>query len=374
MSISTTTRKAGPFNGNGVTTGFPFTFKVFAAADLLVVLTDSAGNQTTQALTTNYTVALNGDQDASPGGTVNMIVAPASGYTLTIASQVASTQTVKVTNTGGFYPDVFNNAFDKLTILQQQLAETVGRQISFPISDPTLNSQLPSAAARANTALAFDASGNVITGALSSVVVSGAMTPVVQASTLASARTAMGLGTAATFASSAFAASGANTDITSLNSPALGAATATTQASNDNTTKVATTAMVQSAVSAGSLPAATQAQQEAASSTSTTVTPGRQQYHPSAAKAWAGSSAATLQDAYNVSSITNNGTGDYTYNFTTALSTSTYAVVTSGNADRATPFTYTRATGSFRVSWLRTNDSTAQATGGSGVIVFGDFA
>lgn len=40
------------------------------------------------------------------------------------------------------------------------------------------------------------------------------------------------------------AASGANTDITSLASPALGAATATTQAAGDNSTKVSTTAFV----------------------------------------------------------------------------------------------------------------------------------
>lgn len=40
------------------------------------------------------------------------------------------------------------------------------------------------------------------------------------------------------------AAAGANTDITSLNSPSLGAATATTAAKNDISTKVATTAFV----------------------------------------------------------------------------------------------------------------------------------
>lgn len=40
------------------------------------------------------------------------------------------------------------------------------------------------------------------------------------------------------------AASGANTDITSLNAPALGGATATTQATGDSSTKVATTAFV----------------------------------------------------------------------------------------------------------------------------------
>ena len=40
------------------------------------------------------------------------------------------------------------------------------------------------------------------------------------------------------------AASGANSDITSLASPALGSATATTQTVGDNSTKVATTAFV----------------------------------------------------------------------------------------------------------------------------------
>ena len=48
-------------------------------------------------------------------------------------------------------------------------------------------------------------------------------------------------------ADTTFALKGANTDITSLASPALGAATATTQAIGDNTTKVATTAFVATA-------------------------------------------------------------------------------------------------------------------------------
>jgi len=49
-------------------------------------------------------------------------------------------------------------------------------------------------------------------------------------------------------ADATFALKGANTDITSLASPALGAATATTQSAGDNTTKVATTAFVTTAV------------------------------------------------------------------------------------------------------------------------------
>lgn len=52
---------------------------------------------------------------------------------------------------------------------------------------------------------------------------------------------------ALTAADATFALKGANTDITSLASPALGAATATTQTAGDNTTKVATTAFVATA-------------------------------------------------------------------------------------------------------------------------------
>jgi hypothetical protein len=50
-------------------------------------------------------------------------------------------------------------------------------------------------------------------------------------------------------ADTTFALKGANTDITSLASPAIGAATATTATAGDNTTKVATTAFVNTAVS-----------------------------------------------------------------------------------------------------------------------------
>lgn len=76
--------------------------------------------------------------------------------------------------------------------------------------------------------------------------------------------------------------------------------------------------------------AATQAEMEAASSTAATVTPGRQQYHPSAAKAWGvynEITTTTLGAGYNVSSLTDNGTGNTTINLTTAFSSSTYAVV-----------------------------------------------
>jgi hypothetical protein len=74
--------------------------------------------------------------------------------------------------------------------------------------------------------------------------------------------------------------------------------------------------------------AATQAQQEAATSTTTYVSPGRQQYHPSAVKAWAqftDGGTASFGASYNFSSIDDDGTGDYGLNYTTAFSSANYA-------------------------------------------------
>jgi len=49
-----------------------------------------------------------------------------------------------------------------------------------------------------------------------------------------------------------------------------------------------------------------------------------------ACKAWVnfnGSGTVAIRESYNVSSITDNGTGDYTINFTTAMVNANYAVV-----------------------------------------------
>lgn len=76
--------------------------------------------------------------------------------------------------------------------------------------------------------------------------------------------------------------------------------------------------------------AATQAQQESATSTTTFVSPARQQYHPSASKAWVifvGTGTVTSLSSYNVSSITDGGAGTYTVNFSTPFSSINYACV-----------------------------------------------
>ena len=68
--------------------------------------------------------------------------------------------------------------------------------------------------------------------------------------------------------------------------------------------------------------AATQAEQEAGSTATKYTSPARQQFHPSAAKAWASwNDAGSLNTkSYNVSSITDTGTGNWTANLSITLS------------------------------------------------------
>jgi hypothetical protein len=122
--------------------------------------------------------------------------------------------------------------FDRLTILVQQVAEKTSRALTVAISSGASTALPPPVA---NNLLGWDALGASIINyaGMASAAVSAAMAPIVSAATTAAARVGLGA-----------AASGANTDITSLASPALGSATATTQAASDNSTKVATTAFV----------------------------------------------------------------------------------------------------------------------------------
>lgn len=127
MTISATTRTAGPFTGNGVTTVFPFSYKVFSRTDLLVAQTVTAtGVETIKVLDTDYTVALNSNQNSNPGGTFTMLVPPPVGTTLAATSNVSTTQNLDLTNQGGFYPTAINDALDRVVIMIQQLAARVG--------------------------------------------------------------------------------------------------------------------------------------------------------------------------------------------------------------------------------------------------------
>jgi hypothetical protein len=197
--------------GNGAQTSFTFSFVGAAAADIYVVYTDAAGDETTLAQgpgPTQYQVSLNAVTSGSlwgvggavtynPGGTPI-----AAGTTLTIYRDVAYTQGVSLQNQASFgqYAQAAETAMDLLEMQIQQIAEAQNRVLSAPIVDPsTINLTLPAAAQRANTGLAFDSEGNVIAGTTpASGLISTAMQPVVDAASIPDALALLGIGTIAT--------------------------------------------------------------------------------------------------------------------------------------------------------------------------------
>lgn len=239
MTISSTTRKAGPFTGNGVTVAFPFAFKVFAASDVVAVRTNLSDVETTLASPADYSVSLNPDQDASPGGTVTLVSALTSGWKLTITSGVPSLQAVELTNSGGFYPDVINNALDRLTVLVQQVAEETERAVKVQISSSTAPDALiadlflassNAATSESNAAASASAASTSETNAANSEAAAAGYAASIDPATLLTkagnlsglanvpaSRTNLGLGTAAT----------ANTGTASGNVPLVGTASDT---------------------------------------------------------------------------------------------------------------------------------------------------
>lgn len=134
MTVASETAKSGPYNGNGATTVFAYGFKIFADTDLQVILTDTSDVETVQTLTTHYTVSGVGD---SGGGNVTMLTAPATGEKITILRNVAFTQTTDLRNQGGFYPEVHERVFDRITMMVGQLKESVDRAVQVDPSSST---------------------------------------------------------------------------------------------------------------------------------------------------------------------------------------------------------------------------------------------
>lgn len=121
--------------------------------------------------------------------------------------------------------------------------------------------------------------------------------------------------------------------------------------------------------------AATQAEQETATSTTAVVTPGRQHFHPSAAKAWGLiTHATTVTTSYPSSgvSVTNPVTGRYVVTHGRTMSSANYAVVvTPVKATQCNAYITARDTTSFTVEFNDVNTGLVAVTAFS-YLVMGD--
>lgn len=106
------------YTGNGVTTTFPYTFRIFQKSDLVVQVVDLNENITELILDTDYIVTGAGGYN---GGNVILSKALVNGYQISISRELPVTQDTDLRNQGKFFAEVHEDAFDKLTMLIQQV-------------------------------------------------------------------------------------------------------------------------------------------------------------------------------------------------------------------------------------------------------------
>jgi hypothetical protein len=137
---------------------YSFTFEILANTDISVYRDD-----TLLTLTTDYTVTIN----SNGTGYVTLTATPTGATQIAIVGDRAIQRTSDFVTGGDLFANTINDELDSLTIFAQQNAEGVDRALKAPQTDPTsISMTLPRASVRANKTLAFDSSGNPITGEL----------------------------------------------------------------------------------------------------------------------------------------------------------------------------------------------------------------
>jgi len=158
MTVSSSTNRVS-YAGNGSTTVFPYTYKIFDEDDLTVIVRAANGTETVKTITSDYTVSGVG---SAGGGNVTMLTAPATGETLVILREQDLVQELDIVPNDPFPADSLEAALDKLTFMVQQHEETLDRTIKASRTNTIAGSEFTiSAANRANKIFAFDSAGDL---------------------------------------------------------------------------------------------------------------------------------------------------------------------------------------------------------------------
>lgn len=130
MTVSTEVNQAA-YTGNGVTTVFPYTFRILNSANLTVTRIDLLEVETVLVLGTDYTVTGAGSYN---GGSVTLINPLPNGYGIIIERDLSAVQETDLRNQGTFFAEVHEDVFDYLTMLIQQALSWVGLALKRPNS------------------------------------------------------------------------------------------------------------------------------------------------------------------------------------------------------------------------------------------------
>ena len=172
--------------GNGVTTVYPYTFKIINAADILVSV-----NGAPQVLNVDYTVSGVG---VDAGGNVTFAVAPAVSALVVRQRSMALTRTADYQDQGELPAATLDNDIDATVLMLQQVDAKTARSMLLPAGLAGFSSELPTPVPdyylRVNSAgTAYELAALVASGAIT-------VTPYIETllndSSAADARTTLG--------------------------------------------------------------------------------------------------------------------------------------------------------------------------------------
>ena len=135
-------RLAGPFTSEGQSR-LPFGFLIFEKTDVYVATADDPEAQAKMLVYgQDYSVEMNADQTATPGGTVVLTTPIVKGNIFVVGSAVAYTQNMQLTNYSRFPPEIINEAMDRVVVQIQQLVERLDRALFVPPTSDSTPEQL----------------------------------------------------------------------------------------------------------------------------------------------------------------------------------------------------------------------------------------
>ena len=161
MTISSTTVK-NSYSGNGTLDTFNYTFKVFADADIQVIIRDASATETVKTLTTHYTVTGAG---SASGGTIVFTAGniPSATETVVIRRASPQTQAIDYIANDPFPAESHEEGLDRSMMAIQQLQEEIDRSIKLSRTNTMTSTEFAVGSTdRAGKIFGFDDNGELV--------------------------------------------------------------------------------------------------------------------------------------------------------------------------------------------------------------------
>ena len=161
MTISSTTVK-NSYSGNGTLDTFNYTFKIFADADIQVIIRDASATETVKTLTTHYTVTGAG---SASGGTIVFTAGniPSATETVVIRRASPQTQAIDYIANDPFPAESHEEGLDRSMMAIQQLQEEVNRSIKLSRTNTMTSTEFTIGDTdRAGKVFGFDSAGDLV--------------------------------------------------------------------------------------------------------------------------------------------------------------------------------------------------------------------